>query len=119
MPAPKKPGKVKAPTDSRQQQVFYARNAAAKSAVGYAAGDTVARNAETAGVNLSSKEFEKARSVLKPRMQIDRSRTAARGNAIDKIQSKKEAAKRAAAAIGNSPTTKKTAKPVVKKSGKK
>jgi hypothetical protein len=111
----KKPGKVKAPTNSRAEQVFYARNAATKSAVKYAAGDTVQRNAETAKVSLSSKEFEKARNVLKPRMQIDRSRTAARAKAIDKVQTKKEAAKRAAAAIGNSPAVKKTAKAVVKK----
>ena len=117
--AAKKKAKVTAPTNSRAEQVFYARNAATKSAVKYAAGDTVQRNAETAKVNLSSKEFEKARNVLSPRMQIDRSRTAARAKAIDKVQSKKEAAKRAAAAIGNSPATKKTVKPAVKKTGKK
>jgi len=111
----KKPGKVKAPTNSRAEQVFYARNAAAKSAVKYAAGDTVQRNAETAKVSLSSKEFEKARNILKPRMQLDRSRTAARGVAIEKMQEKKAAAKRAAAAIGNSTVTKKAAaKPMAK-----
>ena len=63
-------------------------------------------------------EERAAKKVLQPRMAQDRKKTAARGVAIQKIQEKKAAAKRAAAAIGNSPATKKTAKPAVKKKAK-
>jgi hypothetical protein len=51
-------------------------------------------------------------------MTQDRNKTLARGVAIEKREAKKVAAKRAAAAIGNSPATKKTAKAVVKKKAK-
>ena len=68
-------------------------------------------------------EEEKAKKTLTPRMTQDRNKTLARGVAIEKRQAKKAAAKRAAAAIGNSPAAKKTvktaAKKVVKKAGNK
>jgi hypothetical protein len=59
-------------------------------------------------------EERAAKKVLQPRMKLDRQRTAARAVGIEKMQEKKAAAKRAAAAIGNAPAskTKPTAKPV-------
>ena len=87
--------------------------------VSIAANKTVNRNAKTAGVRLSMAEERAARKVLQPRMAQDRKKTAARAVAIEKMQTKKAAAKRAAAAIGNSPAVKKTAKPATKKAGKK
>jgi hypothetical protein len=74
---------------------------ATKMETGIAARETVARNAKTAKVNLSMREEQKATKVLKDRMQIDRSKTAARATAIEKVQGKKEAVKRANAATGN------------------
>jgi hypothetical protein len=86
-----------------------------------AAGDTVQRNAEAAGIkDLTTAEFRKARNTLQPRMRLDRKKTAARAIAIEKMQAKKTAAKRAAAAIGNSPAAKKAAsKPAAKKTAVK
>ena len=83
--------------------------------VSIAAGETVNRNAKTGKVRLTMAEERAAKKVLMPRMAQDRKKTAARGMAILKVQTKKAAAKRAAAAIGNSPAAKKTAKAVTKK----
>jgi len=87
--------------------------------VSIAAGETVSRNAKTGKVRLTMAEERAAKKVLMPRMAQDRKKTAARGAAILKVQTKKAAAKRAAAAIGNSPAAKKTAKPATKKAAKK
>ena len=102
--------------DSLSAKARAAKNAATKDAAKYAAGDTVIRNAEAAGIkDLSTAEFKKARKTLQPRIRLDRQRTAARAAGIEKMQAKKTAAKRAAAAIGNSPkATKPAAKPAVK-----
>jgi hypothetical protein len=111
-------------------------NAATKDAAYYAAGDTVQRNAEAAGIkDLTSDEFKKARKIIQPRIRADRKRTEARAIGIERREAKKTAAKRAAAAIGNSPAAKKAtakakpapkpatkktvAKPATKKTGKK
>ena len=91
--------------------------------VSIAANQTVNRNAKTAGVRLSMAEERAAKKVLRPRMELDRKKTAARAVGIEKREIKKAAAKRAAAAVGYSetkkakPTTK--AKATTKKSGKK
>jgi hypothetical protein len=103
---------------SLEDKVRKARFNASKMETSIAANQTVNRNAKTAGVRLSMAEERAAKKVLQPRMAQDRKKTAARGVAIQKIQEKKAAAKRAAAAIGNSPATKKTAKPAVKKKAK-
>ena len=92
-----------------EDKVRKARRAATKSEASITAGETVNRNAKTAGVRLSMAEERAAAKVLKPRIKLDRGKTAARGMAILKVQEKKAAAKRAAAAIGNSPAAKKTA----------
>jgi UDP-3-O-[3-hydroxymyristoyl] glucosamine N-acyltransferase len=105
--------------DSLRSKVRKAVNAKDKLNTRIAAGETVQRNAEAAGIkDLTTAEFNKARKTLQPRMRQDRKKTAARAVAIEKMQTKKIAAKRAAAAIGNSPAAKKTAKPVVKKKAK-
>jgi UDP-3-O-[3-hydroxymyristoyl] glucosamine N-acyltransferase len=109
--------------DSLRSKVRKAVNAKDKLNTRIAAGETVQRNAEAAGIkNLTTAEFNKARKTLQPRMRQDRKKTAARAVAIEKMQTKKIAAKRAAAAIGNSPAAKKKvsmAKPTTKKAGKK
>ena len=95
---------------SLSERARKAKNAATKDAAKYAAGDTVIRNAEAAGIkDLTTAEFKKARKTLQPRIRIDRQKTAARAAGIEKMQAKKTAAKRAAAAIGNTPAAKKTA----------
>jgi hypothetical protein len=110
---------------SLNDKVRKARNKATSLETGIAAYETVERNARTAGVRLSMAEERKAAKTLQPRMKIDRQRTAARAVAIEKMQTKKMAAKRAAAAIGNAPAAKKiatkkaVAKTTTKKSGKK
>jgi len=119
---------------SLNDKVRKARNAATGIETYIAASDTVGRNAKTAKVNLDMAEERKAIKFLQPRIKLDRQRTAARGAAIEKMQEKKAAAKRAAAAIGNSPAAKKpvakkaaakpatkkvAAKPTTKKTGKK
>ena len=107
---------------SLNDKVRKARNNASSGEVSYAANQTVSRNARTAGVRLSMAEERAAQKVLQPRMALDRKKTAARAVAIEKREMKKAAAKRAAAAIGNSPATKKKAsmaKPTTKKAGKK
>jgi len=73
------------------------------------ANETVTRNAKTAGVRLSMAEERAATKILKPRVKLDRGKTAARGAAIEKVQAKKQAAKRMSAATGNvsKPATKK------------
>jgi len=120
----------KSPMDKK---VSAARRAATNMKTGNAARETVDRNAKTAGVKLSVAEKRAAQKVLQARIKIDRGKTAARGAAIQKVQEKKAAAKRMAAATGNSqskvtpkakpataskatakPTTKATAKPTVK-----
>ena len=78
-----------------------------------AARDTVSRNTRTEKVNLTIAEKSAATKILKNRMQIDRNRTAARGTAIQKVQKKKAAAKRMAAATGN-PQSKATPKATTK-----
>ena len=102
--------------DSLSEKARKAKNAATKDAAKYAAGDTVMRNAEAAGIeDLTTAEFKKARKTLQPRIRVDRQKTAARAAGIEKMQAKKAAAKRAAAAIGNTPAAKKTApKPAVR-----
>jgi hypothetical protein len=102
-----------------KEKVQSARFNASPGEVSIAAGQTVYRNAKTGKVNLSMGEEEKAIKTLTPRMAQDRKKTLARGVAIEKREAKKAAAKRAAAAIGNSPATKKTAKSATKKAGKK
>jgi hypothetical protein len=101
---------------SLNDKVRKARNAATDIEAYIAASDTVGRNAKTAKVKLDMAEERKAIKTLQPRMSQDRKKTLARGVAIEKMQMKKAAAKRAAAAIGNSPATKKAAaKPATKK----
>jgi len=100
---------------SLSDKVQKARFNASPGEVSIAAGQTVYRNAKTGKVNLSMGEEEKAIKTLTPRMAQDRKKTLARGVAIEKREIKKAAAKRAAAAIGNSSATKKTAKTVSKK----
>lgn len=90
-----------------EEKVRKARNKATKIETGIAARETVSRNAKAAKVNLSMAEERKAAKVLQSRMQIDRSKTAARAAGIQKIQEKKAAARRAAAAVGNAPAKKK------------
>jgi hypothetical protein len=105
-----------------KDKVQKARFNASPGEVAIAAGQTVYRNAKTAKVNLNMGEEEKAKKTLTPRMTQDRNKTLARGIAIEKREAKKAAAKRAAAAIGNSPAMKKKAamaKPTTKKAGKK
>jgi len=101
---------------SLSERARKAKNAATKDAAKYAAGDTVIRNAEAAGIkDLSTAEFKKARKTIQPRIRLDRQKTAARAAGIEKMQAKKTAAKRAAAAIGNVPAAKKaTPKPAAK-----
>jgi len=105
---------------SLSEKARKAKNAATKDAAYYAAGDTVVRNAEAAGIkDLTTAEFKKARKTLQPRIRLDRQKTAARAAGIEKMQAKKTAAKRAAAAIGNTPAAKKVApKPVAKAKAK-
>jgi hypothetical protein len=91
-----------------RSKVREAKNKASKIATQADAGDTVLRNAKTAGVdNLTTAEFKAARKVIQPRMRQDRKKTAARGAAILKIQTKKAAERRAAAAVGNAAPKKK------------
>ncbi len=109
---------------SLNDKVRKARNKASGMETRIAANETVSRNADTAKVRLSMAEERKAVKTLMPRMKLDRQKTAARAVAIEKREIKKAAAKRAAAAIGNSPAVKKAvakkvAKAVVKKNGKK
>jgi hypothetical protein len=110
--------------DSLRAKVRKAVVNARKDVTKYAAGDTVTRNAKAAGIkDLTTAEFKKARKTLEPRMGLDRQKTAARAVAIEKREIKKVAAKRAAAAIGNTPmaknaAVKKVAKAVVKKKAK-
>jgi hypothetical protein len=99
-----------------KDKVQKARFNASPGEVAIAAGQTVYRNAKTGKVNLTMGEEEKAKKTLTPRMTQDRKKTLARGVAIEKMQAKKSAAKRAAIAIGNSPAAKKKA--AAKKAGK-
>jgi hypothetical protein len=107
---------------SLNDKVRKARNKASGMETRIAASETVLRNADAAKLRLSMAEERAAAKVLRPRMKLDRQRTLARGVAIEKREAKKTAAKRAAAAIGNSPAMKKKAamaKPTTKKAGKK
>jgi hypothetical protein len=88
-------------------KVRKARLNATKIETGIAASQTVGRNAKAAGVKLSMAEERKAAKILQARMQIDRSKTAARAAGIEKMQEKKAAARRAAAAVGNAAPKKK------------
>jgi len=108
---------------SLNDKVRKARNKASGMETRIAASETVLRNADAAKLRLSMAEERAAAKVLRPRMKLDRQRTLARGVAIEKREAKKTAAKRAAAAIGNSPAAKKAvakkvAKAVVKKKSK-
>jgi hypothetical protein len=105
---------------SLNDKVRKARRAATNLEANIAAGETVNRNAKTAGVRLSMAEERAAKKVLQPRIKIDRSRTAARAVGIEKREIKKAATKRMAAAIGNAPASKKTTAKanVVKKTAK-
>jgi hypothetical protein len=93
---------------SLNDKVRKARRGATNLEASITAGETVNRNAKTAGVRLSMAEERAAKKVLQPRIKIDRSRTAARAVGIEKMQEKKAAAKRMAAAVGNAPASKKT-----------
>jgi hypothetical protein len=114
---------------SLSDKVRKARYNASRGEVLIGAGQTVYRNAKTGKVNLTVGEEEKALKTIIPRMTQDRNKTLARGEAILKRETKKTAAKRAAIAVGNSPTAKKStpkpmtkkaaAKPTTKKAGKK
>jgi hypothetical protein len=82
---------------------------------GVATYETINRNAKAAGVKLTMAEERAAAKVLEPRIRLDRKKTAARAVNIEKMQAKKTAAKRAAAAIGNTPAAKKAVpKPAAK-----
>jgi len=97
---------------SLNDKVRKARRDATNSSASSTAYKTVNRNAKTAGVKLSRAEELAAMEVIRPRIKTDRSRTAARAVGIEKMQTKKAAAKRMAAAIGNAPAVKKaTPKP--------
>jgi hypothetical protein len=87
---------------SLEDKVRKARRNASSMETGIAARETVSRNAKTAGVNLTMAEERKAKKFLEARMKIDRGKTAARAVGIKKMQDKKAAAKRMAAATGNS-----------------
>ena len=76
---------------------------------GVATYETINRNAKAAGVKLTMAEERAAAKVLEPRIRLDRKKTAARAVNIEKMQAKKAAAKRAAAAVGNAPAVKKAA----------
>jgi hypothetical protein len=98
--------------DSLRTKVRKAVNAKDKLNTKIAAGETVQKNAEAAGIkDLTTAEFNKARKTLQPRMRQDRKKTAARAVAIQKMQTKKAAAKRAAAAVGNATSKKRVIKP--------
>jgi hypothetical protein len=99
---------------SLNDKVRKALRNATKSESSIAAGKTVSRNAKTAGVKLSMAEERAATKALKPRIQADRAKTAARAVGIEKMQTKKAAAKRAAAAVGNAPAKKAAIKPTAK-----
>ncbi len=99
-------------------RVRKARRNASSLETSIAASKTVDRNAKAAGVNLSMAEERAAKKVLQARMKIDRGKTAARAVGIEKMQEKKAAAKRAAAATGN-PDVKKKLNPGVKAAAKK
>lgn len=86
---------------SLNDKVRKARFNASKMETNIAANETVNRNAKTAKVRLTMAEERAAVKTLQPRMQLDRSKTAARAVGIEKMQNKKAAASRAAAAIGN------------------
>ena len=88
-----------------------ARNNATGIETYIAANETVGRNAKAAKVKLTMGEERKATKVLQDRIKIDRGKTAARGAGIQKMQEKKSAAKRAAAAVGNVPAKKREIKP--------
>lgn len=114
---------------SLNDKVRKARNNASSGEVSYAASQTVSRNADAAKLRLSMAEERAAAKVLRPRIAIDRKKTAARATAIEKREIKKAAAARASAALGNPPKKKgvsagviaaaKKAKTTTKKSGKK
>ena len=86
---------------SLEDKVRKARRAATNSSAVKTAYKTVNRNAKTAGVKLSRAEEIAAMKVIGPRIKLDRQRTASRAVGIQKMQEKKAATKRAAAAIGN------------------
>ena len=99
---------------SLNDKVRKARRNATSLETGVAAFKTVNRNAKAGNVRLSMAEERAAAKVLQPRMTLDRKKTAARGVAIEKMQTKKAAAKRAAAAVGNAPAKKAAIKPTAK-----
>ena len=100
---------------SLRDKVSKAKVNARKDVTGYAAGDTVMRNAKAAGLkDLTTAEFKAAKKTIQPRMESDRKKTAARASGIEKREVKKAAAKRAAAAVGNPPAKKRAIKPTAK-----
>jgi hypothetical protein len=100
---------------SLRDKVSKAKVYARKDVTGYAAGDTVMRNAKAAGLkDLTTAEFKAAKKTIQPRMELDRKKTAARGVAIAKREAKKAAVKRAATAVGNAPAKKPAIKPTAK-----
>ena len=99
---------------SLNDKVRKARNQATSLETGIAAYQTAGRNAKAGKVRLSMAEERAAVKVLQPRITQDRKKTAARGVAIEKIQTKKAAAKRAATAVGNAPAKKPAIKPTAK-----
>jgi hypothetical protein len=99
---------------SLNDKVRKARNKATSLETGIAAYETVERNAKAGKVRLSMAEERAAVKALQPRMAQDRKKTAARGVAIEKRETKKAAAKRAATAVGNAPAKKPAIKPTAK-----
>ena len=100
-----------------EDKVRKARRISTPMEVNSAARKTVDRNAKTAGVKITLAEKNKASGILYDRMKLDRGKTAARGAAIEKVQAKKQAAKRMNAATGN--VTKAKAKSTLASSAKK
>jgi hypothetical protein len=98
-----------------EDKVRKARRNATGMEASIAANETVSRNAKTAGISLSMAEERKAAKVLKPRIKLDRGKTAARGMAILKREEKKTDAKRMNAATGNVPKAKSTLASAAKK----
>ena len=98
---------------SLNDKVRKAKANASKLETSIAASETVSRNAKTAKVGLTLAQERAAKKVIQPRMQLDRSKTAARAAGIEKTQTKKTNATKIAAATGNVTTSK---KPTPKKS---
>jgi hypothetical protein len=91
---------------SLNDKVRKAKANANKLETSIAASETVSRNAKTAKVDLTLAQERAAKKIIQPRMQLDRSKTAARAAGIEKTQAKKTNANKIAAATGNVATSK-------------